>query len=392
MTARHVSSMKVWARYGLVALVAALLTMPGERSRCADGVKGPDDGGTWEWRVGAASRTENRIRADWNAAPVLGRISRFFGRRESGSTAVGRLDGYDNRVYVDGFVNVDLGTDDPETEIPGLTWFWGYDDASQYRGDSVLFHGEPGSMRQVSGIPQEPWSDEECFDFQGVDLSGAWRGWRNGPVSVGLSGGLSWFEEQDAQFGVQRTVARERTASWRAVDVYGTPYSPFPDAPHEGTLQGPGYLLRNIPDERYVEVYNQRSRDWVATSDLRVDMESLELRMGPSLWLDVGSRVRFRVTPQVLAAHVDATAEAQTVIAPTTVGTISFGDETRERDWLFGAGVEGEVSIAVFERWRLAATATATAWDGDLALAAEPFDVRTELGDWSFTASIGRGF
>ena len=122
------------------------------------GLAESDRDASWEFRIGPVYRTDTQIQADWSGEAVAAHVAPLFTRRSSGSPAVGPITGYADRDYVDGFVYMDPGTADPETDVVGLTWYWGYDDPGQYSGDSVQFHGSPVEEYRAEGLAMEPWS------------------------------------------------------------------------------------------------------------------------------------------------------------------------------------------------------------------------------------------
>ncbi|MGQ9661293.1 MAG: hypothetical protein ACUVWX_03025 [Kiritimatiellia bacterium] len=63
-------------------------------------------------------------------------------------SSVGPEGKYANRTYDDGYVMMDPGTGNPASIDPEVTWYWGYDRASQYNSTrgTLTFQkrGEPG--------------------------------------------------------------------------------------------------------------------------------------------------------------------------------------------------------------------------------------------------------
>jgi len=99
-----------------------------------------------------------------------------------------------------------------------------------------------------------------------------------------------------------------------------------------------------------------------------------------------------RLTPQARVAHVETEARAYTVVEPTVVGPIAFESRRRERDWIWGGGVEAEISMIIYRGWRFNLAAAADRWNDTVNLNADPFDAEIELGVFTFSATIGRGF
>ncbi|MDD8044375.1 MAG: hypothetical protein PHC78_11495, partial [Verrucomicrobiota bacterium] len=75
---------------------------------------------------------------------------------------IGNAKAYGNRTYDDGFVNVDAGTEFPGTVIHGLTWYWGYDNPSQYDGSREMLN-----FRKAGG--ERYYKKEISNDVLGID-------------------------------------------------------------------------------------------------------------------------------------------------------------------------------------------------------------------------------
>ena len=346
----------------------------------------------WEFRIGPVFRTDTQLQVDWSVGSVASRTSPYYTSQSSGNAQIGPVNGYANRDYEDGFVYTDPGTADPETDVPGLTWYWGYDNAGQFTGDAVQFHSGPIAEYRVEGLPAGPWSDDSQVSLAGLNLSGGRQLWKWRRTALGVSGGASWFLDQQAQFAMESVVARETSRTWRYVDTYSAPYDPFPSAPYEGSFEGPGYLLHNQPDSRDTETLSNRSVDWVAKSRLEVDVGVLDLRLGPSLWVELNDSIGLRFSPQFRAAQVTTQAKAQTIISPTRSGSIYFEDSQRERDWLLGGGLEAEVRVLLALGWHIGLAVSCDWWNDDVVLSADPFDARVALGQWSYSLVFGVEF
>jgi len=301
----------------------------------------------------------------------------------------GPLDGYADRDYLDGFVYMDPGTADSETDVPGLTWYWGYNESVQYTGDAVQFHGSTFEAYRVQGVAMDPWAGGEEWDMPGLDLSGGKRLWRQGPVSLGVSFGVNWCPEKTDDFSVERTAARETMQRWRHVDTYSAPWIPFPDAPYAGSYEGPGYLINNIPDSRDVEQIGGYSREWKLHSTVDFEVGVLDLRIGPSLWLDLHERLALRLTPQVRFAQVESKTQTWTEIKDARREILAYGDRHTDREWLVGCGMEAEARVYLGKGWHLGFAVASDWWEDDVDISADPFEVLLELGQWSFVASLG---
>jgi hypothetical protein len=349
-------------------------------------------GTSWEIEAGPAYHKGVRITSSWRPDSIEARLRPLFSSRSDPRPLMGPQVGYADRDYIDGFVYMDLGTDDPETDTIGLTWFWGYENDSQYSGASVSFHSAPFTDYRTTGVPMDPDQIEERVNMSGINLTASRRFWQRGSVAAGLSLGGSVYRSRSVVHTVQRLAARETSVTRQYLDTYQASVVPFPGAPYENTLEGPGYLLRNEPDIRSLQTLDSTRRDWMVESRHDVEVQVMDVRLGPSLWWKPFERIGLRFTPHVRMAHVDVEAIAHTRIAPTRVGPIEFADNNRTREWVFGLGSEAAILLTIHKGWYLGLSAASDWWQKDVTSNADPFNTRIELGQWTFTAQVGREF
>lgn len=392
-TGRSRHSLRRMCRKTQSSFLWALVFVPGMFLACGS-ARGPEPAGdvSWEFQLGSVYRTDTRIKANWSGEGIAARVLPLLAGQRSGTSLAGPANSYADRDYADGFVYMDPGTADPETDTMGLTWHWGYDNPEQYTGASVRFHGLPVQDYWTEGLAMDPWSGSEKINQAGLDLSCGWRAWKWEWGALGVSAGLNWLPEREADFKVSRTVARENRRTWRIVDTYDAPYLPFPDAPYAGTYEGPGYLIHNIPDSRNIELMSASSREWVAESQVKVEVEVVDLRLGPSLWLRPHDRVALRVTPQIRFAQVETRGHSRTAIASPGRSPKVFEERCRDRNWVMGGGVEAEARFYLGKGWHLGFAVASDWWEDDVGISADPFEVLLELGQWSFVGSLGVEF
>jgi len=344
----------------------------------------------WSFQVGPAVQNGTRIRARMKSESVRSMVNTRPSRSGSAPSAPGSSSGYANRNYEDGFVYIDPGTADPNSHVPGLTWYWGYEQASQYDGQSVTFHGTPGVQHSVRVLDVEAVEKEEDSPCAGVDLSGQYEILRWGRIAVGLEGGLSWFRDLELDFSSRQDVAIERTTQWRYVDSYAVNYKP--PFPHTGTENGPGPLLRNIPTSRDRDVLSSRSRTWTADSSLSASVSQFLLRAGPYVALEAHERLDLRCSPLFLANHVGTEVLATTLIENGIDDPLLVQNGHNEREWLYGAGLELAARWTVYEVWFADVGAMATWWSDDITIQTEPFETTVSLSDYWFWFNLGRDF
>ena len=346
--------------------------------------------------VGPVWRTGSKIKANWSPAGIRQGLGGLVSGRSTGGASSVPAEGYADRDYLDGFVYRDLGTEDPETDVPGLTWYWGYERASQYSGSDVSFHTDVAGTETKAGfVPAEPASYSEDVELPGVDFTASWMfAERRGKASFafGLAGGASWFFEEGADFDTQRTLARSTTSTYRFVDVYAAPHPGFPGAPYGGTEDGPGYLIRNTPDSRTRETVSSRTVVWDSDSAVEIDVGVADLRLGPSVRWDVARRLSLGLTPQVRLAHVDLEAESLTTIRSRGATVSEIRESGCADEWIWGLGLEGEAKAWLSDRWSLAFSAAYDWWSDDASVSAMPYDVEFEMGGLTLAFAVGMEF
>jgi hypothetical protein len=341
----------------------------------------------WGWRVGPSSRFGARFHAEWSAAYVNADFESSVASRLSSLDPIGPANGYANRTYVDGFVYMDSGTADPETDTPGVTWYWGYDHASQHSGNAISFHSAPVAVMQSPGQVADSWSGSQEFRMSGAEVAVGRRLWRHGWFAVGVSAGASFYQQHSLGVAVRREAVGGTISVQRYVDTYAAPYEPFPQAPYAGTYPGPGYLLQNEPTSRRLETQWQSTESVQVESNLDIDLQMLDFRVGPASTFMPNEWITLRLVPHVRIAHVEIIA-----LARTQVGQIGYERCEREKDWIVGGGLEIGGNLAVGGSAWLGVSAAADWWADDMAVEASPFAARLEFGQWTIGITLGQEF
>ena len=322
-----------------------------------------DEGSFWI-SAGPAARGGMRIEASGSSrVQELGlRAARDFSRapraedfRETGRSsrleeslvsqtpapAIGDLGAYADRTYDDGYVYIDPGTADPGSLAPGLTWFWGYDDAGQYdagantlelhaRGteerteatrETVVSAGQGRSVASTV-LRDDAFSQDQEARGVGFGIEGGWvlrerRGW-----DVALAGGLNALFGVQADFQATTWQERVRNRTWiehmtqvqrRTTTSASTTLTtdrydvgdalPFPAAGHQGTYDGPfdvpptipSPLIPNTPDNRTQTpdevIASSSATSEVSTTVERGAVQTEEWEAANRVWIDVDATV-----------------------------------------------------------------------------------------------------
>ncbi len=345
----------------------------------------------WRLQVGAAARMGTRYDVDWTPDSVLARIpaQELTSGLVAAPPPIGPANTYADRTYVDGYVRMDPGTTDPETDVYGMTWFWGYLNPAQYQGNAVVFRSAPVTQ-QASSYSFDPWQGRKEVDVYGISLSLDRSMLKRGRWTLEGTAGVTWYKPQHDRFEVQRH-GQTSGSAWRYVDTYSAAHKPFPSAPYSGSYEGPGYLLNNIPDSRVVEQLDSHEANWKAVSELQLEMDMLEARLGVGAACDWG-RLHMRIAPQFRIAHVTLSAESMTGIGPFSSGTIEASGQQREQEWIWGYGLEVAAALRLYRSWMVGASVSADWWWEDVTVMTDPFGITMDLGQWVFSANFGCEF
>jgi hypothetical protein len=208
----------------------------------------PAQSGSWRFSAGFMHRSLGGF--DWNpgthSGPSL--ITIGPGSNTAGTDAIGPADAFADRTYADGFVFRDGGT----VANGGDTWFWGYNNASQVSGDAISFHGGNGTAATVTETSNtESGAFSKDIDGNSPFVQLEWIKPLNESVNIGLQGAFSFLSTGASRTFSTFTGNKSRTDfGITYADTYSLGGGIVPQAPYAGTLQGPGFLISNIPMNR----------------------------------------------------------------------------------------------------------------------------------------------
>lgn len=229
--------------------------------------------------AGAAYRSIGDVRFSSGSRSGSVRLPFLATALAKGSPPVGPQDSYADRAYLNGFVRQDAGTAND-----GTTWNWGYQDGGQTSGPdgnrSLTFQGQSPSRSR----DREIRSDRDPGSW-GVEGDGAvpviqldWNYDLSPELSPGLSlqySFLSFDGQQDLNsFNIFQTQASHEV---KVTDVYNTGGIVIPQAPYEGSYDGPGPLIDNRPSGR--RFHKGRPIDRSEVHFYNRIAESLEVRL-----------------------------------------------------------------------------------------------------------------
>ena len=259
----------------------------------------------------------------------------------------------DNRLYDDGFLLIDVSG-----SADGLTWNWGYDDAGQISGDTLVLRNSHGTARDVTGssaYKASTWQDS--VDTGGPYVQVDYLVDVSDRVSIGPQLSVAHFNLDTARrsstFNARSTSTEYRVTVEDTVDLGGIipPLAPF-----EGSFDGPGALIAIVPTNRSVD----RSQTGFGSIDLfneideRLDADILTISPGVSaefsherLFVSVAAGMAINVVDW--DAHHD-----ETLFVSRNGGRPSVADSWHSHnsgtDVLLGAYVQAAAGVEVTER------------------------------------------
>lgn len=328
-----------------------------------------------------------------------------------------------DRTFEDGYVKKDSATGIGDD----LTWYWGYDNASQYNviNQTLSFHntyerdGGTSTRTSVGTLRSGALNDDESVDGIGFDLAGGYVFPSENNVRFGLSMGFSGNWNSGAKLNGSTYSEQITTERFRLKDtvretyVYNVAGVAMPAAGHQGTYDGP---LGNPPvipsptiptrpssaSAAIVESASGRrisSSSWTAANQVNMEVDSsmLGFWVGPQLVVQANEVLSLHVTPRISLNYVDVdVSRNEQFIATYANGTRevlqSWHDKKNDSDWLFGLGVTLGLDLDFGNGF------FAGAWGGyewmsdDVKVDVGPNTIKMEAGNYALGLVLGYRF
>lgn len=355
---------------------------------------------------------------------------------------IGDTASFGDRTYDNGYVNIDLWT-----FMDGQTWFWGYDSAEQYdtvnhtlafnatriieRNDTVTGDGVQsgtGSRRTVTTDVDASSSGAGDFDMAGVSVSGGYDFRSEGKCSFSVVGGVNVLDGDTASisgstFGetildqtyerVQRYpyVANETYVQQRQVTDYFLGPNPLPPAPFAGEYAVLNPTIPETPEYRTEGAVSEEmtgrtvtrgavesqsdtvtaSSSWRAWNEVNVSVDPSvqEFWLGARWTMQLCSRSAVAVTPMLTCSRCEADA-TRTERFVTSSGDVlnSWSDSSKQRDWIFGAGVQVGLKVYLTSSLFLD-VGGAYNWSENQKVDVGPSMVEVDYSGYSANAALG---
>lgn len=370
-----------------VAILVVVLVVSGSNNSLSED-------SSWWWNVGPVYRTEMNIRYS-GSSYVQENGLHAANPSSSDPSGTGSANAFADRIYDDGFVNMDPGT---EVDGMGLTWYWGYDNSVQYdaSADTLSYHRAGGS--RVTRTPVADESVDVKDDVAGLGLRAGFgrKIHSKGSFTLDVCGGAQGNWDIDNNLNTSTYSERLASERYRVVDTYALEGVAPPAAPYEGTYDGPGPVIPNIPTVRSQQTVSRSS--WVAENEVDIDTEAdLE-----TVWIGVQASWKGNDSLQLflspflslnyLDLSVNRTERFNAVYSDGRVQTLQQWQESKDDEqWLLGVGVSAGGRVALARDWFVDLSLIYDAVNESV-VDIGPNTVTFDPTGYSVTLQAGRGF
>ena len=280
-------------------------------------------------RAPAADLETDKNRFSVRAHSIFGIKAEFknlggFARQTDVGAVTNRVDHF----YDDGYNRVDASGN-----TNGLTWYWGYQNASQLVGsDAIAMHSAAGTgagdLEAEEDLPQ--WGLELVYTRELGSSSSYW--W-----AVEL--GVGWL---DLSFSENATLASDVTLT---TDTYGLNGIVPPLAPYAGSLSGPGPLIGDLPSRSVATLPGAA----VTTGRYHLDASVYTFRLGILYESPFNDWLGLQLGGGGLAAFVDGEFSFSEQVSYSSLSLSRSGADS-ESDFVGGAYATAGLAFHLTER------------------------------------------
>lgn len=239
-----------------------------------------------------------------------------------------------NRNYDDGYNRVDSSGN-----AGGYTWYWGYQSPQSVQGGNLVLQSYSSPANAVS-------NDRQDDPQHGLEISYSRELYRKKSWRAGLEGafGYSLISIADSH--------NLRANVYRTNDSFALGGVVPPQAPYNGTFQGPGPVISSTltPADRTVDVLPGAA---TVTGSRTIDSDLFTIRLGPYLEVPLNEKfsLLFGGGLAMLWAQTDFSFREDVTISDPTYGVVlNSGRRTgsgSQTDFLVGGYVSGTISYAI---------------------------------------------
>ena len=309
--------------------------------------------------------------------------------------AIGTQGVIGNRVYNDGFVNVD-GTG----SIRGDTWFWGYDSAAQQQGDTLVFSatGNRSDFSQNYTFAGD-FNREENLDVFSpqIDLLLEPPSHLRLPFDNFLVSFWAFSTDTNNQFSNFSGTQTREDYRLDFTDRYDiSAITPLIGAPYTGTSGGPGPLISNLPfDRSEIDVLIGGDAATISNSvTTSLDLDGYSLALGPTWRGKINSCWSWQASAGVsLNVFRWSASETETlnysVLGGSTTQLRQWRTSNSGTDFRIGVYTKGEIIRQINDAWFIKGFAQAEMADS---IEMEVGDSVYEFQPRGFALGLSAGF
>ena len=211
--------------------------------------------------------------------------TKLTGELISVQPSAGGLEGLLDRNYDNGFVRKDT-----TGSIGEVTWYWGYEDASQLEDGYIAFKDTSGrDVNHQYSQSSNLFSDEDSEWGNGpmLTISYIYKESENLTYSAGLD--LSYLQF-DNSWGLSNFSSARTTIAKQIVieDKYNLLGTVPPDPPFVGSFSEPGLLIEAVPSGRTESVEDFLNEEVNFTNQINKDFDFSMVTFSPALTLSYG--------------------------------------------------------------------------------------------------------
>lgn len=263
---------------------------------------------------------------NYNVSTKFGNLGGFAARSNPGPATGSNVD----RTYDNGFNRVDVSGN-----AGGQTWFWGYNDASQIVGDSVVMssRSSPGN-REVDASDDPQHGLEVTYNLE----LGRKAKWRWGLEAAGNYAAVSVSDNQSFIGGI-RTVS----------DAFALNGITPPLAPYAGTFNGPGPVIGSTP----TRTVTTSSAGASIRGNRDLDACMVGGRLGPYLEIPLSRRTALSFSGGLAVVGTSSDFDFDETVTIPGVGTAVRSGSSSDDAILAGGYVAGNFIFNLTEQFSL---------------------------------------
>jgi len=354
--------------------------------------------GNWWFSAGPVYRGGMEVTTEGTSRTQAGGVHAVNPLRSP--SGVGSTRSYANRSYDDGYVNMGPGTGNPASVDPSVTWYWGYDNGSQYNAGAGTLTFHRSGVRGYQEVRNTALDLDEDMDGFGVELVAGLPLRREGKIAWDLCVGVQGIPGAEA--ALSGSSYEEGIGRLDVTDVYDVSGVRIPGAPYRGTYDGPFGTPPQIPSPTIPNIPERRSttlRDlsWSARNRIALDVEAdiCMLWLGPRLAVHPAEGLALHVTPRITGSLVDVSVDRTEIFGRHEADGSStvlqrWSDSGSESAFVFGAGAALGAEIELGDGF-FAGTWGSYEWvSEDVDVHVGPNTVSVDVGGFAAGAAIGR--